>query len=102
MGNNVERWNGTRLWVYRGHESGAAACLIRRGTLRDQQDSMYGRAMVPMYPNSRASIEPYYALLHALVLLTDWEWTTNALRDISAGEGNPYFKRPRDNTGGGV
>lgn len=98
---SLERWNGTRLWVYRGADYGAAAILLRRGGLKNQQDTLHKRTQIPMGPNSRASVEPCFALFHALVKMQDVEWAQNALRDVISDIDNPYFKRPGPDTPGG-
>lgn len=80
---NVERWTGARMWVYRTSRGAFPAALIVRRSVRGlQRDTLVCRAMVEAPLGSSVSTSPTHAILAGMVAMYGADAVFYLLRDI--------------------
>jgi hypothetical protein len=98
--NNVERWDGLRLWVYRTSSGGMPCAVIMRYSRGGRQDDvLLGRHEVPTALREQALADPYYALLAAILQLRGAVFVQNELAHMLRAQPTPS---PRGDHGGTI
>ena len=83
MDNNVERWDGLRLWVYRTrHHHMPCAVIMRSSRGGQQHDTLLGRHEIPPHLVDVSERDPYVALLAALTCLRGAVFVENEFQRI--------------------